>query len=72
METLGKQAQDTLTDLSEATLDTVLSTVETLKAKLAEHRAEKERQIRELQAMREEQLKQFEEWKKQQPPRHIV
>jgi len=39
----GKQAGDKLVELSEATLDTVLTTVEVLKAKLAEHRAEREK-----------------------------
>ena len=34
-------------DMSEATLDTILSTAQALKAKLAEHRAEREKQIEE-------------------------
>ncbi|TCD61782.1 hypothetical protein EIP91_007960 [Steccherinum ochraceum] len=66
MQTVGRQAQDTFTDFSEATLDTILTTVEGMKAKLAEHRANRERQIREWQTWREEQIRQLDEWKKQQ------
>jgi len=36
--------EEKVTELSEATLDSVLSTVEVLKAKLAEHKAERDRQ----------------------------
>ncbi|THH27462.1 hypothetical protein EUX98_g6721 [Antrodiella citrinella] len=61
-----RQAADTFVDFSESTLDTVMSAVESLKAKLAEHRSNRERQIGEWQAWREEQIKQLEEWKKQQ------
>ncbi|KAF8586377.1 hypothetical protein K439DRAFT_1631795 [Ramaria rubella] len=35
---ISSQATDTAADVSEAALDTILSTVETLKLKLAEHR----------------------------------
>lgn len=70
-----------ISEMSEATLDAVLSTVQSLKSvsprmsfvwcddadrptqKLAEHRAECE-QLRQLQAMREDRAKQFEESKK--------
>jgi len=41
----SRQAGDKVTELSEATLDSLLSTVEALKAKLAEHRAEREKQM---------------------------
>ncbi|KAF8892086.1 hypothetical protein BD779DRAFT_1510771 [Infundibulicybe gibba] len=41
---VARQAGDKVAELSEATLDTVLTTVEVLKAKLAEHRAERDRQ----------------------------
>ncbi|KAG6869231.1 hypothetical protein C0993_009095 [Termitomyces sp. T159_Od127] len=41
---LSTAAGDKLVELSEATLDTVLNTVEVLKAKLAEHRVEREKQ----------------------------
>ncbi|OCH93673.1 hypothetical protein OBBRIDRAFT_278185 [Obba rivulosa] len=64
---LSKQASERFSELSEATLDAVLNTVQSLKAKLAEHRAEREQQweqLQQLQAMREEQAKQFEEWRK--------
>ncbi|RPD64388.1 hypothetical protein L226DRAFT_569828 [Lentinus tigrinus ALCF2SS1-7] len=73
-----QQATDTLTDLSEATLNNLLVTVESLKAKLAEHRAQREQQEREIQALREAKFKQFEEWQRQQeqkkdePPRRLV
>ncbi|EMD38851.1 hypothetical protein CERSUDRAFT_112577 [Gelatoporia subvermispora B] len=64
----SKQASDRFSEMSEATLDAVLNTVQSLKAKLAEHRAEREQQweqLQQLQTIREEQAKQFEEWKKQ-------
>ncbi|KAI0820827.1 hypothetical protein BC628DRAFT_827622 [Trametes gibbosa] len=81
-----QQATDTITDLSEATLNNLLVTVESLKAKLAEHRAQREQQERELQALREAKFKQFEEWQRQleaqqaakakaagsEPPRRLV
>ncbi|PIL24990.1 hypothetical protein GSI_12877 [Ganoderma sinense ZZ0214-1] len=64
-----EQATDTIADLSEATLNNLLVTVESLKAKLAEHRAQRDQQERELQALRdarEAKFKQFEEWQRQQ------
>ncbi|KAI0793913.1 hypothetical protein C8Q74DRAFT_1346947 [Fomes fomentarius] len=73
-----QQATDTITELSEATLNNLLVTVESLKAKLAEHRAQREQQDRELQALREAKFKQFEEWQRQQekqknePPKRLV
>ncbi|TFK94157.1 hypothetical protein K466DRAFT_593826 [Polyporus arcularius HHB13444] len=80
-----QQATETLTDLSEATLNNLLVTVESLKAKLAEHRAQREQQEREIQALREAKFRQFEEWqrqqeqmlkdgkdKKEEPPRRLV
>ncbi|KAH9888818.1 hypothetical protein C8Q73DRAFT_708348 [Cubamyces lactineus] len=60
-----QQATDTITELSEATLNNLLVTVESLKAKLAEHRAQREQQERELKALREAKFKQFEEWQRQ-------
>ncbi|GLB41884.1 hypothetical protein LshimejAT787_1004840 [Lyophyllum shimeji] len=45
MAELSRSAGDKLAELSEATLDTVLTTVEVLKAKLAEHRAERDKQL---------------------------
>ncbi|KAF8074898.1 hypothetical protein FPV67DRAFT_603475 [Lyophyllum atratum] len=44
---LSQSAGDKLAELSEATLDTVLTTVEVLKAKLAEHRAERDKKMEE-------------------------
>ncbi|KDR80503.1 hypothetical protein GALMADRAFT_240790 [Galerina marginata CBS 339.88] len=41
---ISRQATDAMADLTEATLETVLSTAESLKAKLAEHRAQREKQ----------------------------
>jgi len=60
---MGRQAGDTASELSEATLEHVLSTVETLKAKLAEHRAEREQQRKLFEQQMEEQKKE---------PRHYV
>ncbi|KAL0955870.1 hypothetical protein HGRIS_002069 [Hohenbuehelia grisea] len=57
---LGRQAGDTMTELSEATLDSVISTVEALKAKLAEHRARREEQQKQIEEQREaEKVKPF-------------
>ncbi|KAI9064100.1 hypothetical protein FKP32DRAFT_1685529 [Trametes sanguinea] len=80
-----QQATDTITELSEATLNNLLITIESLKSKLAEHRAQREQQERELQALREAKFKQFEEWqrhvqeqqareeqKKDEPARRLV
>ncbi|KAL7280783.1 hypothetical protein ACG7TL_005727 [Trametes sanguinea] len=81
-----QQATDTITELSEATLNNLLVTIESLKSKLAEHRAQREQQERELQALREAKFKQFEEWqrhmqeqqareeqkKQQEPARRLV
>ncbi|KAI1796626.1 hypothetical protein LXA43DRAFT_567115 [Ganoderma leucocontextum] len=64
-----EQATETIADLSEATLNNLLVTVESLKAKLAEHRTQREQQESELQALREAReakFKQFQEWQRQQ------
>ncbi|CCM04224.1 uncharacterized protein FIBRA_06391 [Fibroporia radiculosa] len=66
MQELGKQATDTISELSEVTLDSVLSTVQSLKTKLAENRAQREQHLREIQALKEDQYKMFEEWKNMQ------
>ncbi|KAG6826303.1 hypothetical protein H0H92_000389 [Tricholoma furcatifolium] len=50
---LGTSAGDKLADVSESTLDTVLSTVEVLKAKLAEHRAERQKEMEEERRRKE-------------------
>ncbi|KAF5383523.1 hypothetical protein D9615_003590 [Tricholomella constricta] len=47
MAEISQSAGDKLAELSEATLDTVLMTVEVLKAKLAEHRAARDKQLEE-------------------------
>ncbi|KAJ3477011.1 hypothetical protein NLI96_g10760 [Meripilus lineatus] len=72
MQDFGKQAHETFVDFSESTLNSLASTVENLKAKLAEQRALREEQAKQMEAMKAEQQRQFEEWKRQQPPRHIV
>ncbi|KAG6890089.1 hypothetical protein C0995_012038 [Termitomyces sp. Mi166 len=51
---IGVSAGDKLVELSEATLDIVLTTVEILKAKLAEHRAEREKQREEERDRKED------------------
>lgn len=67
MQALGKQATDTgqIAELSEATLDSVLATVRSLKTKLAEARLQREQHLQQIQALKEEQYKMFEEWQKQ-------
>ncbi|OBZ73557.1 hypothetical protein A0H81_06026 [Grifola frondosa] len=78
MQSLGKQATETISEFSEATLEKLLSTAENLKSKLAEQRALREQHEQQMKTLRDEQLKQFEEWQKQQeqekpaPPRHVV
>ncbi|KAF8194951.1 hypothetical protein BJ912DRAFT_1040521 [Pholiota molesta] len=44
MAKVSRQAVDTMVELTEATLESVLTTAEALKAKLAEHRVEREKQ----------------------------
>lgn len=63
MKAFGKQAQDAMTDMSEATLDSLLTTVTTLKQKLAQHRAQREQQEKLL----EEEIEQH----KKHPPRFV-
>jgi len=63
---LSRQAGDTMTDLSEATLDSVLSAVETLKLKLAEYRTQRQQQQQQPRQPAEE----FEAGKKN-PPRLV-
>ncbi|TFK32781.1 hypothetical protein BDQ12DRAFT_691974 [Crucibulum laeve] len=50
-----RQAADTMTELTESTLDSVLSTAQALKAKLAEHRAQREKEQKLLEKQLEEQ-----------------
>lgn len=51
---MTQQVTDAMTETSEATLDNILSTVEHLKAKLAQQRAIRELQRKELAAMAEQ------------------
>ncbi|KAJ4000888.1 hypothetical protein F5050DRAFT_1727498 [Lentinula boryana] len=56
-EKLLAKAQDTMTELSESTLDSLSSTVEALKAKLADHRVKREEQQKLIEKELEEQKK---------------
>ncbi|KAJ2915448.1 hypothetical protein MD484_g4941, partial [Candolleomyces efflorescens] len=51
---MTKQASEAMTELTEVTLDTVLTMAQALKVKLAEYRAEKERQQKDLDEKRED------------------
>ncbi|KAJ7449590.1 hypothetical protein FB451DRAFT_1566921 [Mycena latifolia] len=57
LQAIGQQAEDVMAKLSEATLDSVMSTMEALKLKLAEHRAQRELAQRQLEEALEEQRK---------------
>ncbi|KAJ7281799.1 hypothetical protein C8J57DRAFT_1173799 [Mycena rebaudengoi] len=57
LQAFGKQAEEAMTQLSEATLDSVLTTVETLKQKLVEHRAERQKAQELLEKQLEEERK---------------
>ncbi|KAJ6621360.1 hypothetical protein B0H10DRAFT_2018150 [Mycena sp. CBHHK59/15] len=57
LQALGKQAEDVMAQLSESTLDSLMATMEALKAKLAEHRAQREEAQRQLEKQLEEQRK---------------
>ncbi|KAI0704311.1 hypothetical protein BC835DRAFT_816493 [Cytidiella melzeri] len=61
---IKQQAANSLLDFSEEGLDSLLTSMESLKARLAERRAEREREARE-RAEREADFKQFEEWKRE-------
>jgi len=65
---VGRQAGDTMSELSEAALDNILSAVETLKSKLTEHRAERDRQ---RQSPFQQQPQQTEGEQKKSPVDHI-
>lgn len=62
-ERLMSKAQDTMSGMSEATLESLSGTIETLRAKLAEHRAQREKQQKLLEQELEE--------KKKNPPRWV-
>ncbi|KAJ6518681.1 hypothetical protein C8R45DRAFT_1065623 [Mycena sanguinolenta] len=55
MHAIGRQAEEVMTKLSEDALDSIMSSVEALKAKLAEHRALREAAQRQLEKELEEQ-----------------
>ncbi|KAJ7155530.1 hypothetical protein C8R43DRAFT_1126173 [Mycena crocata] len=57
LQAIGQQAEDVMAKLSEATLDSVMGTMESLKVKLAEHRAQREAAQRQLEKQLEEQRK---------------
>ncbi|KAJ7672646.1 hypothetical protein B0H17DRAFT_1141183 [Mycena rosella] len=57
LQAIGQQAEDVMAKLSEATLDSVMTTMEALKVKLAEHRAQREQAQRQLEEELEEQRK---------------
>ncbi|CAA7267417.1 unnamed protein product [Cyclocybe aegerita] len=61
---MSRQAADAMVDLTETTLESVLTTAEALKAKLAEHRARREQE----QKIIEQQL---EEERRKSPPRLV-
>jgi len=55
LQAIGQQAEDVMAKLSETTLDSVMTTMEALKQKLAEHRAQRELAQQELERQLEEQ-----------------
>ncbi|KAJ7834102.1 hypothetical protein B0H13DRAFT_2212361 [Mycena leptocephala] len=57
MQAIGRQAEEVMAKLSEEALDSVMSTMEALKVKLAEHRAQREAAQRQLEQQLEEQRK---------------
>ncbi|KAH7917608.1 hypothetical protein BV22DRAFT_1200257 [Leucogyrophana mollusca] len=63
MKNLQKRAEDAMVDMSESTLESIVSTAESLKAKLAEHRAQQKQQ----QKLYEEEL----ERQKKEPRRYV-
>ncbi|KAJ7115842.1 hypothetical protein C8R44DRAFT_628261 [Mycena epipterygia] len=54
LQAIGRQAEEAMAKLSEATLDSVMTTMEALKAKLAEHRAQREEAQRQIEKQLEE------------------
>jgi len=55
MQAIGRQAEEVIGKLSEDALDSIMGSMEALKAKLAEHRALREAAQRELEKDLEEQ-----------------
>ncbi|KAF8909402.1 hypothetical protein CPB84DRAFT_1766051 [Gymnopilus junonius] len=54
---LSRQATDAMVDLTESTLESVLTTAQSLKAKLAEHRAQRQSQQKAIEQQLEEKRK---------------
>ncbi|KAK1228854.1 hypothetical protein PQX77_008096 [Marasmius sp. AFHP31] len=74
LQEVGRQVGDTVTDLSEASLDMLLTTVQSMKEKLAQHRMDRER-------FEAEQRQRFEAQRSgiaspsspnAEPPRHLI
>ncbi|KAI0343212.1 hypothetical protein BDW22DRAFT_1356816 [Trametopsis cervina] len=61
---IKQQATNSLMEFSEEGLDSLLTSMESLKTRLAERRAQREKEARE-QAEREADFKEFEEWKRE-------
>ncbi|KAL0580475.1 hypothetical protein V5O48_001545 [Marasmius crinis-equi] len=59
---LMTKAQETMSDMSEATLDSLSGTIETLRAKLAEHRVQRDKQQKELEQELQEKNKNPPRW----------
>lgn len=57
MQAIGRQAEEVMAKLSEEALDSIMSSMEALKVKLAEHRAQREAAQRQLEQQLEEQRK---------------
>ncbi|KAJ6581378.1 hypothetical protein B0H19DRAFT_1114925 [Mycena capillaripes] len=57
IQAIGRQAEDAMAKLSEATLDSIMGSMEALKTKLAEHRAQREAAQRQIEKELEEQRK---------------
>jgi len=57
LQAIGRQAEEVMAKLSEDTLTSVMSTMESLKTKLAEHRAQREEAQRQSEKQFEEQRK---------------
>ncbi|KAJ7504504.1 hypothetical protein B0H11DRAFT_1982707 [Mycena galericulata] len=55
LQAIGKQAEEVMAKLSEATVDSVLTALEALKVKLAEHRAQREEAQRQLEKQLDDQ-----------------
>ncbi|KAG7093734.1 hypothetical protein E1B28_007385 [Marasmius oreades] len=61
-ERLLKKAHEAMSDMSETTLESLSGTIETLRAKLADHRAQREKQQKQLEQELEEKKKNSPRW----------